>query len=325
MRPAPSVRTRAFVDALLAGFVLFGLAVRMRLQAGSPLPSDQPLRWLLLGAAGDVAVLGLSAALLLFLFRGPRGEAVARGLLAVLGASVSLLLVLWGEAILYFGHAPRRQDLEVAADRSFISNSFSPTLAAELLAVGLALGLVVAASVAWSRRARSAWSRPWSLAAAGAAGLALVLAPLRVHQAQTAQNPVGVLLSLRKEARAESRAAPADAAPRPEDVSVRRLVRAADARFLDDAYPLAMAPPPRSPSAPVFAGGGRPNVVFVVMEGVRSEEIGAYGGRSPASRPTSTGSRGRACASIGRTAPGRIRRKGSSLSGTASWRCRGPW
>jgi fumarate reductase subunit D len=277
----PSIRTRAFVDALGAGLLLFGAAARARLHAGSPLPSGEPVLWFLLGAAGDLAVFGLAGALLLGLCRTGLSDGAARKVLASFAVGFGALLVLWSEAVLYFGHAPRRQDFAIAGNASFLRNSLDGALAFRILAAVLVLVVLVAVSAAWARQARRAWSSPARLGVAGACAFALALAPVRIHNAQTARNPVAVVVALAREGQEAPAPAVANLASAPEDDSVRSLVRASGPRYLDPGFPLAMEPEPRTPSAPRLPAGVRPNVVFLVMEGVRSEEVGAYGGTVP--------------------------------------------
>jgi len=278
---AVSLRTRAFVDALALGLIVVGLALRVRLHAGSPLPSEDAVSWFLLGAAEDVAVVGLAGAAALLLCRAGASERAARALLGLFGGILVVLLAAWGEAVMYFGHAPRSQDLRVASRGSFALYSLDAALGFRFALLAVLLVAVFRAAFRWSRRARVAWSTPARLGLAGAAAAALAALPLTIHQRESARNAAAVAVALVREESpgGASRGVPASGAP---DARVRVLVRAAGPPSFPSAeFPLAQVPAPRSDAAPTLPAGMRPNIVFIVMEGLRAEEVGAYGGTIP--------------------------------------------
>ena len=113
--------------------------MRLRIHFASPLPSLQPARWFLLGLCEDAGVLLLAAAAAAAFARGRIAGLVARAF----GAFVlvwCLCAFLLGEAIVYFGHPPRAEDLRIAASESFWRFSIGP---AELARAGAAVGAVL--------------------------------------------------------------------------------------------------------------------------------------------------------------------------------------
>ncbi len=276
-----SLRTRAFVDALAPGMILLGVALRARLHAGSPLPSEDAVSWFLLGAIEDAAVIGLAGAAALLACRAGLAERAGWALLALFAGVFAVLLAAWGEAVLYFGHAPRGQDLRVAARGSFALYSLDATLALRFALLAALVAAVVGAASLWSRRARAAWSTPARIGAAGLAAVLLAALPVRVHQRESARNAAAVVVALLRD-HSGGRAAGAVLTSAAPDAGVRILVRAAGPpSFPSGEFPLAQLPAPRSEAAPRLPAGLRPNIVFLVMEGLRAEEVGAYGGTIP--------------------------------------------
>jgi arylsulfatase A-like enzyme len=280
-------RGRALVFALLAGALAFGILVRTRLQLGSPLPSDQPVPWLLLGFLQDASVLAIAGAVALIASRGRWSRAVAEAALGLFILLHAAALFLWSEAILYFGHPPRREDLAIAASASFwrfTADASGALHAGIALAALLALCLLAAAILG---RSRMEWISARRLLAAGLLLLVVCALAPRVSLAATARSPAYAVVDLLGQKRApSSRAASHAARPLLPELSARALVPAGSvARFVDDAYPLAYWPAARSAAAPRLPAGVRPNVVFVVMEGVRDHEVGAYGGTVPGLTP----------------------------------------
>ncbi len=253
----------AFVEA--AGGVLLVLLalLRLRLHLATPLPSARPLAWLLTGSAGDLAVLAAGAWLaLLAAGRAPRASSFGY---AAFASTFVLATAAWFETVAFFGHAPRRTDLAVGMDVSFLARSSDPAGLARLaLAV---LGVAVALALARRRgmRARGVLGplRAFQLAVAGTL---LACAPLPVPFRATARNPVVALALAPQTAQAGGGRAPGF---RPLVAPVPRVPAAPPARA---------SRAPRRADAPRVPAGARPNVVFLVLEGVRAAELGAWGG-----------------------------------------------
>ena len=70
--------------------------------------------------------------------------------------------------------------------------------------------------------------------------------------------------------------------------AARELIGHTPGTFLTDAYPLARIPPSRDTRALRLAPGPKPNIVFIMMESLRAEEVGVYGNSPLVSRRTST-------------------------------------
>ncbi len=261
------VRSAALATNLLAGTALFGLLVRLRVLLTSPLPADQPVRWLLLGVFGDVALLAAASALALLLARKRRIAYFVRRLLvgAFLLSGLSLFLV--SELVVYFGHPPRRGDLSTHSLARFVRASFD-SAAALRLAVALVL-LATLAAIASRRSSRAAASRvtPGLLALVSLAALALALLPVPVHLRRTTEHPVFLLASTFRET-----------AFHHEDGRLPGFERLQVGPGNPPPFFTRHSPRVRSGQAPRLPPGLKPNIVFVLLEGVRSRELGAWGG-----------------------------------------------
>jgi arylsulfatase A-like enzyme len=256
------VDAKSFAEGFGALALAFGIAVRLRLHAATPLPSAEPVRWLLAGAVDDLALLSAGAALLfLLLGNRPRAASVA---FAAYASLVSALTFFWSEVLVYFGHPPRRAEFVIGADPTFLAKSVDRgfVLRATLALVALAMAAAFSA-----RRARRVPRRlrPRAFAVLTLAACALAALPLPVHLRLTSRHPVLALPALVSD--------PAGKQTDGEAPSFRRLAGpGASAR------PVATAPAARAAGAPRVPFGTRPNIVFLLLEGVRSEELGAWGG-----------------------------------------------
>lgn len=117
--------------------------------------------------------------------------------------------------------------------------------------------------------------------------LGLSALPVSIDLSETTRNPVVASLALLRERTAET-AGTVARFPRPQlpETSVREMVSVAPgSTYLSDQFPLARRAGPRSPEAIHLPPGIRPNIVFVLMEGVRAYEVGVYGGRVPGLTP----------------------------------------
>lgn len=262
--------------ALLVGAAGLGLVLRWRAVAVMPLQPPHATPGLLLGLAEDLTV----AAVLALLASLGRLAAAA---VAAAFMSCSLVHLAWCEALIYYGHPPRCADIEVATQGVFVTRTFDPTgLAPAALILAVAVGLILAGLGVAALRATRATVLGIGL---GAAALAIGAEAL-VPAPQFYRHPLLVVASLWRCVGANpAAAAPAEPSPRLPVTSVRELVPTVPASaFPDDEHPLAYLAPPRGPAVTAPAGL-RPNVVFVLMEGVRAHEVGAWGGRLPGLTP----------------------------------------
>jgi hypothetical protein len=196
----------AYVET--AGGVTLALLalLRLRLHFATPLPSSRPLAWLLTGSAGDLAVLAAGACLALL--AGRRAPRAARSGFAAFAAAFVLATAVWFESVAFFGHAPRRTDLAVGLDTSFLARSSDPAGAARLALA--ALGVACALLLASRRAARAHGSlQPMPAFLLAAAGSLLAWAPFPVPLRATAQNPFAALALAPRSAVPEGASLPA--------------------------------------------------------------------------------------------------------------------
>ena len=283
--PAPEGATSPPGDALALVFPLAGGAIRLFVARASPLPPDSPALFFVSGLAQDLAV-GL---LLALLSRCLQAAGIRGGPAAAVAAVPSAILlaghVAWAEAITFFGHPPRREDLEVALGADFLSRSAEPQallrLGACLAGGGFAtflLGRILA------RRRRAPAIR---LVAGAVVALAGTLVLHRLAPVPTANGVLLAALDLANEPRPEDAQGRATVPPpraRPETIRALAPGRPADA-WLSSDFPLAARVAPHRTEAPRVPEGLRPNLVFVLLEGVRAREISCYGGPVPGLTP----------------------------------------
>ena len=251
----------SFAESLGAAALACGLAFRLRLHAASPLPSAEPVRWLLSGVVDDLAILAAGAVLCLLLF-GSRPRVAAAAFLT-LALIASILTFLWSEALVYFGHPPRRTEFSIGWDASFLAKSIDAGFVLRATLVLLALAAAVAFSTRRARRIPPRFGER-SLGILALSACVLAALPLPVHLRLTSRHPLLALPGLLRDPDARTNGG----AP-----SFRRLGTSGGSG--------ARAPAPAGPraaGAPLVPAGLRPNIVFLLLEGVRSEELGAWGG-----------------------------------------------
>lgn len=251
--------TGAHVETCGGVFLVLLVLLRLRLHLATPLPSSRPLAWLLTGTAGDLAV--LSAAACVALLAARRAPRASRTGYAAFGAAFVLATAVWFEAVAFFGHAPRRTDFAVGMDASFLARSSDPGGLGRLALACLGIAFALAFASRRAARAR-AFLGPQGAFLLAAAGSVLAWAPVPVPLRATARNPVAAYALAPPAARAGSEGVP-------EFKAIAAPPGAAAAR---------PAPAPRPADAPRVPAGVRPNVVFLVLEGVRAAELGAWGG-----------------------------------------------
>lgn len=258
---------------------VLALLVRARIVIGTPLPPRNPVPWLAYGVAGDLVVCGAIAAICALLFaRAPR---TGFGVLTALFAVDLVLQFAFSEAVVFLGHAVRGDDLETGIHPLLLTGSAAGGVIAFF---SIVIGLFFCFAVWASRRIDTTRVR---LTHVGIAALALALVSWiawPIDRAEVAQNALIGLPSMLRNARVER---PPATIPRPDvDLRAARELIGRDAgTFLSDTFPLAHVPPLRDPLAPVLTPGPKPNVVFIVMESLRAEEVGVYGNDPPGVTP----------------------------------------
>ncbi|HKC24410.1 MAG TPA: LTA synthase family protein [Thermoanaerobaculia bacterium] len=252
--------------------------IRAWVIAFSLLPPDRPLLALLIGLAQDVAILAPVGAVALLLAR-TRLAGAARLTLATVILLLIVAQVAWAEALLYFGHPPRREDIALAVGTSFLHDSLDAPSLARLGILLLGAGSLLVASAFAAARAQAAWSsaRRWTVA--GASALAIAAAAWRVHASQTVSNHAFAAARLLSERRPVAADGTAEVpTPRLPASALHALApRIPESSYVDPEFPLAHRPVPRDPRAPHAPAGLKPNVILLVMEGVRARSMEAYG------------------------------------------------
>jgi len=283
----PTIGMRAFTEGAIVLGVLLGCAIRLRIYLGSPLRPSYPLLWGLAGLAQDLTLFSLAGSLALlsthFIWQ--------RRSWSVLTAFILLLAILhlvWSEVVVFFGHPVRARDLQVGLKPVLLLRSVRLTMLFTFAGAILISWILIRLTARRARKKGKAWVTAPRLALVAVGALAVAAIPLKVHGAETTYNPaVAIAILLRDWPESDSQGR--FLVPRPvlPEVEIRDVApRMPPRKYLDDNFPLAHEPPQRSPSAPSLPKGLRPNIVFLVMEGVRSEEIGAYGDKVPGLTPT---------------------------------------
>ena len=259
--------------------------LRLRIHFSSPLPSETPLRWMVSGFLQDVAVAGTVAALLLAL----AGRILPDGAIAPLFSAFAIAFVsaeiVWSEILIFFGQVPRLAVLREGMNATFLRGAAQgPGLWLALIAVLLfSLALLLAARLARIRL--HGWSSALRLFGVAAVALAATFIPFGAHRPETARHP---FLSLEKMwAEKEPMSASASFLPPapPDPLAVRALAAERPGQeYFDNRFPLARRPAARLPASRL-PPGIRPNFVLILMEGVRAEEVGAFGGNPPGLTP----------------------------------------
>ncbi|HEY6064531.1 MAG TPA: LTA synthase family protein [Thermoanaerobaculia bacterium] len=263
------------------------LAVRLHIHARSPLPSEQPVLWLAAGLLEDVAITGFVAAFYLALARVTRAERWTR---VLFGGFVLVLLsaeVVWSEVLIYFGQPPSREELLAGMNLTFVRGSAPALALARTALLPLLFSLLLYVLARRAQNARRAWSSLPRLAlVSSVAGAAAVFLPVSIHRRETAQDPIVAQLEIWSRQATDSQGLPVIPAPRLDPIGIRAFAPATSPRdYLRPDFPLAHRPPVRGASAPKLPPGLKPNFVFLVLESVRAEEVGAYGADPPGVTP----------------------------------------
>ena len=253
-------------------YAVLGVLVRLRVIFSAPLPPAQPVRYVLAGLASDLIVGVLIAAIFAFVFaRIPRVGMVALSLLLGFVLIVQLAIA---EATVFLAHTVRGEDLETGFHpRLFLGSAGGGVLFSAAL---LAAAFTGAAVWAYRRRNTTSTDLPKVAIAAVAVLLLRLLLPLP-EGAGAAQNALVSLPSMLRNARIDKPAVTV-AAPSMDVRAARELAGSQHGEFVSNDYPLAQLPPARSQSAVQLAAGPPPNIVILMLESVRAEEVGAFGG-----------------------------------------------
>lgn len=267
--------TAEFLARAVAGGLLVGAWLRFRVLASLPLPPQHPAAWFSLGLAQDLA--WLSAVALLALAAARRSPGAARWLFGGLLVGGVALQQLQAETISALGMLPAGRDLDAALAADTVRRAFSPRLVAGLALTFAAVALALRLAARRVPGGRGFHLSPRGAGALLVAGVAATLALAGTHQGATAANAVVSavrpwLASHDHYFVAEEPPSPTGPGPGP-----------ADPREL-----LGTPPPPdaAAPPAPRVPPGLRPNIVFWVIEGLRDEELGAFGANPPGLTPT---------------------------------------
>jgi arylsulfatase A-like enzyme len=272
------------VEVVALLLLVEGVLLRSWIYVASPLPSDTPLAWFALGTAQDVAILAITGALALVAARWARRLAMA--LFAVVCILLGVVDFVWAQVVAYFAHAPSREDLSTAVELVVFIRSIDIAMISRVLLGASAVGALLIVVVR-RYRGRAWWVTRARLVCVGAGALIVALAPLRVHLASSAANPAVAVARLLLERGSLPPIQPVSQPASPQDTTVRSLApRVPPLEFTDSDFPLAHRPPPRSAGALTLPTGLKPNVVIILMEGVRAHEIGAYQGFPPGVTPS---------------------------------------
>lgn len=268
-----------FLASLTIVVAALAMLIRVRVLMGMPLPPSQPVAWLLCGLASDLAVCVVLATVAVVVFaRAPRAGALVVSVL--LGLDLVLQFAV-SEAAIFLGHSVRGEDLETGIHPLLVTGSAAGGVAGSFVLLVVLFG----AGAAWAyRRRERALITLLHLAMATLPLCATMWLVSPVDRGGMSLNAVVTLPSILRNARV---AQPPARIPAPDlDVRlVRELVGGTPGTFLSDAYPLARILPPRDPHALALAPGPKPNIVFIVMESLRAEEVGVYGNDPPGVTP----------------------------------------
>ena len=286
----PSARTRAFAAGAVTLAAAAGVVIRWRIQAHMPLPPSPPAPWFASGLAQDVAVAALCAALLLVFARTPRREAAAR---VVLGAGLMATAAAhfaFGEAVIFFGHPPRWEDLGIGLDPTFLKSTASGPLLRVFLLCLAAAAAVLGGLALISRRARRSSASAGRLALVGLAAGALVVGLARFDRDGAGRQPLVALTVAYEQRLPPGHGLVFTPTKDLVETSVRELVPfVAEKDFLDPRFPLSRRAPEPGAEGRGLSATVSPNVVFFVLEGLQAQEVGVYGGKPPGLTPNLDG------------------------------------
>lgn len=269
---------RAFVNRAALGSLLVGVGIHVRILLTAPIISSQPVLWLVLATLQNVATLTTFAAAV-NLILVPLSPRTARVLTVVLLIVRIIAQAGLAEVTIFFGHGLFRENLQAGLHPTLFAGSLQGHTLVSILFFTILTSLLLVVAAVSARRRPKTWRDSFTCAAAVLAVLGVNLMP-RVHLSDTTSNPIWTVVRLLNEgAIDEVRGRIIVPPPLGKPTDIRILMPKRHDHFLSDTYPLAYVPPPRSPTAPRLRE--RPNIVFWLIEGLRPEEVGAYGGVVP--------------------------------------------
>jgi len=275
-------RTRLLILLLSLWSLAISLLARIYVFIEVPLPPDHPIPWLLGAIAQDVAVLGALAAICLLAPRYLATQIAARVLFTVSTIVITVLQIVRGEAVIFFGAAVRPEDLHRDIRVTVLMQSISGFAAALLVATALTLPFVL---WVWDRDETPSASRRLRLRTLVpvviVAGLVAALAERFVNGEGLARNPVVAIAMIEREMKVGPTARFEKTRPHMPLTAIRDFVPAdLNRHYFDPNYPLAYLPG-KTPMLVNLPPDAKPNIVLVVMESVRASEVGCYGGQPP--------------------------------------------
>jgi arylsulfatase A-like enzyme len=280
-----AARTRSTILILSAWSLLITTLARLRIHHDAPLPSTWPLAWLMAGMVQDLAVLAILAAGALVLSRFRRFAGVARVTFGTLVVLVSLAEVIGSEAIVFYGHVIRPEDLRGNVPIAVVVQSLSGVAAALLVVavISFASALMTLRQVD-GERLRWLTTPRCLVAFVMTVGIAVGLTHL-VPRVGLARNPIVSLFAIEREAMQSPNESYAVSQPAADISTIHGFApRSFTRNYADPNYPLAYI---RGTDVDLasLASGVKPNIIFFLMESVRAEEVGCYGADPPGITP----------------------------------------
>ena len=277
------IRTRSLIIAA-SGWVLFvGALVRLRIAHDVPLPPLHPFAWLFAGMMQDVAVLLIAGALALVSTRWfPRST---RALFLAFAAAVSVLHIFRSEAVVFYGDVIRPEDLHGDIPWTLALGSLTGT-PAFLFSLALITGVLVPALARRIGETDISWLLLGRMVRLGAisAVAAFVLA-IFVPRIGLARTPIVALFAIEREAMDSPHERFDVPKPAISPTAIRAFAGAElDREYVDFEYPLAYRPGPANELV-TLRSPVKPNIVFILLESVRAEEVGCYGADPPGVTP----------------------------------------
>jgi hypothetical protein len=271
--------TRAFITRAAIGSLAIGFLIHLRILAAAPVRTSQPAMWLLLATVQNAATIATFAVLVNVLLADslPR---TARTLFSALTLLRVCLQAALSEIVIFFGHGLFRENLQMALHPTLFEASLRGATVMAIAFFTLLAAIVLALASFSARRHPTPIKTEFIATIAVVAIVASVTLP-PVQLSEATSNPFWTITRLLQHDVINNvrgtMTIPEPLGPRTE---MRTAMPRRHSEFIDDAYPLAYVPPPRSAAA-VPPAQQRPNIVFWLMEGLRAEEVGAYGGTIP--------------------------------------------
>ena len=273
-------RARSAIFMTIAWGFFVGLLVRLRIEHDAPLPPIDSFGWLLAGTLQDVAVLLCAAAAALAIVR--RWPRTAVALFVVFVAITNVLHIIRSEAVVFFGDVIRPEDLHGDIPLTLAAGSLRGT-PAFLFVVALLTGAMIPLL---TKRFAVGWLRFRDVVAAAlvAVGAAAAVTGMR-PDSRLGRNVWVALFDIEQEAMESPHQRFENEKPSINPISIRRFAgKVFDRTYTDADYPLAYLD--RGADDAVSASWHvRPNIVFLLMESVRAEEVGCYGADPPGVTP----------------------------------------